>query len=561
MTPVRMSGAECLANMVSGYGVSHVFFVPTIALSAHATMNARGVRSISAHGEKAAAYMADGYARVTGRPGVCMAQAVGGTLLAAGLKDAFMAGSPVIAVTGGPEPASRFRHVYQEIDDYRAFDHVTKWHASVDEITRLPELLRQAFRAATTGAPAPVHLQLRGHTGQLVDAEDDLDADVEIAFAQAPAFRPVADDTLLAAAVEALTAADRPVIVAGGGVITSRAGNELAELAEKLDVPVVTSLSAKAAIPARHRLAVGVTGVYSPRCGNQVLADADLVFFIGSRAGSMVTTNWRVPALGTRVLQLDIAGEEIGRHYPAEVAIQGDAKAVLQRMIQIAPSRRNQPWVDQVRGLVEAWRSEVRPQMHSDATPIRPERICAEIAAALPSDGAVVVDTLQASIWAGSMIDLRTSGQIFVRCAGSLGWGLPASVGAKCGLRERTVICFTGDGGLYYHLAELETAARYGINVVVVVNNNGAYAGEKAYWDNAYGNDTANSHWKFGDVNFARVAEDLGCMGIRIEKPQHLADALEAAIASQRPVVIDVISDSTAYHDKGWLPDARHHEA
>src|SRR5665647_2171355 len=170
----HMTGGQCLAEMAQGYGVSHVFFVPTFALRAHAEMNKLGIRTLSVHGEKAAAYMADGYGRVTGRPGICMAQTVGGALLAAGLKDAYMAGSPVIAMTGGPEIETRFRHVYQEIDDYRMFDNVTKWHASVEDVSRLPEFVRQAFRAATAGSPAPVHLELRGHLGQLVDAEAEI---------------------------------------------------------------------------------------------------------------------------------------------------------------------------------------------------------------------------------------------------------------------------------------------------------------------------------------------------------------------------------------------------
>ncbi|MEX0683532.1 MAG: thiamine pyrophosphate-binding protein [Dehalococcoidia bacterium] len=550
----RMTGARCLAEMVHGYGVSHVFFVPTFMLSAHAEMNRLGIRTISTHGEKAAAYMADGYARVTGRPGVCMAQTVGAALLAAGLKDAYMAGSPIIAFTGGPDVETRFRHVYQEIDDHAMFAVVTKWNASIEDVTRLPELLRQAFRAATAGAPGPVHLQMRGHLGEIVEAEANLQPLVEPAFAQTPGARSVADAEPLAAAARALATAESPVIVAGGGVISSQAEPELVELAEKLDIPIATSLNAKAAIAEAHPLSVGVVGVYSPRCANEVVSRADLVFFVGSRTGSMVTNNWQVPAPGVRVIHLDINAEELGRHYPAEVALHGDAKASLRQLIDVTAPRTNERWTSEVQELVERWRSEVRPMMASNAVPIRPERICAEIAAALPADGAVVVDTLQASIWAGSMISLKGSSQRFARCAGSLGWALPAAIGAKCALGDRPVICFTGDGGAYYHLAELETAARYGVNVVVVVNNNGAYAGEEAYWDTAYGDESSFPHWKFGDINFAQVAQELGCLGTRVQKPEKLGDALRRALASSRPTLIDVVSDFSAYHPKGWAP-------
>jgi acetolactate synthase I/II/III large subunit len=236
------------------------------------------------------------------------------------------------------------------------------------------------------------------------------------------------------------------------------------------------------------------------------------------------------------------------------VGLPGDAKATLRQLIESSTPRRNKSWVEEVQRLVESWRSDVLPLMTSTDVPIRPERICAEIAAALPADGAVVVDTLQASIWAGSMMTLQGAKQRFARCAGSLGWGLPAAIGAKCALGDRAVVCFTGDGGLYYHLSELETAARYGVNVVVVVNNNGAYAGEEEYWKTAYGDDSSHHHWKFGSINFARIADEFGCTGIRVEEPHQLEDALRRGFASERPVLIDATSEFSAYHPKGWLP-------
>lgn len=552
----RMTGAKAFAEMARGYGASHAFLVPTFMLSAHAELNALGVQTISAHGEKAAAYMADAYARVSGKPGICMAQTVGGALLAAGLKDAYMAGSPVIAMTGGPEYDTRFRHVYQEIDDYSMFGPVTKWQASVETIERLPELLRQAFRSATAGAPGPVHLELRGHLGQLVEQEAELDTLVEPQFARTAPTRPVAALDSLQAAAALLAQAERPIIVAGWGVLASQAEPELVELAEKLDIPIATSMNAKVAVPDAHPLAVGVCGLYSRQCANMAVARADLVFFVGDRAGSMVTTNWQVPAPGTRVIQLDIRAEELGRHYPAEVGLHGDAKASLRALIDVAPSRSNPSWTAVVRNLVKDWRDEARPMQESDAMPLRPERLCAEIAGALPDDGAIVADTLQASIWAASMMELQGPAQRFARCCGSLGWGIPAAIGAQAALGRRRVICFTGDGGAYYHLAELETAARYKLPVVVVINNNGAYAGEKDYWPPAYGDAEVSSyqHWKFGDINFAKIASELGCNGERVEGPEAIAQALQRALVSDRPSVIDAVSEFSAYHPKGWVP-------
>src|SRR5450631_111102 len=188
-----MTGSRYLAETLHAHGVSHVFFVPAVVLQAMAEMEDFGIRRVMTHGEKAAAYMADGFARASGRPGVCMAQHVGGSNLAAGLKDAYLAGSPVIAMTGGPAPLARHRHAYQELEDFSQFDHTTKFNAHVDDVARLPDMLRQAFREATTGAPGPVHLQMRGHHAEVAHAEADLELLVEDRYLAVPAFRPSAE--------------------------------------------------------------------------------------------------------------------------------------------------------------------------------------------------------------------------------------------------------------------------------------------------------------------------------------------------------------------------------
>src|SRR5215471_9408912 len=218
----KMSGAECLADMFKGYGVTHVFHVPAVLRKTMAVMEGRtDIKRLHVHGEKAAAYMADGYARASGKPGICAAQVIGALNLAAGLRDAWLAHSPVIAMTGGRDPRTKFRKVYQEVDDVPAFEPVTKFNATVDDVTRIPDMLRQAFRVATTGAPGPVHLQFRGNEGQ-VDAEEAImDALVETQFAKVPPFRPEPEPAHVKAALKHLQNAERPVIVACGGVRAS----------------------------------------------------------------------------------------------------------------------------------------------------------------------------------------------------------------------------------------------------------------------------------------------------------------------------------------------------
>src|SRR6201996_1260043 len=317
----KMTGAQCLADMLKGYGVTHVFHVPAVLRTTFAEMERRtDIKRLHVHGEKAAAYMADGYARASGKPGICMAQVIGALNLAAGLRDAWLAHSPVIAMTGGREPKTKFRKVYQEIDDMPAFEPVTKFNATVDDVTRFPDMVRQAFRAAVSGAPGPVHLQFRGNEGQIDAEEAEMEPLTEPLFSRVPPFRPEPDAASVRAALKCLEQAARPVIVAGGGVRASGAQADLVALAEALQIPVATSLNGKDAIPGNHPLSVGVVGTYSRESANKVVNAADLICFIGTDTGGMTTHFWAVPKIGTPNVQINIDAEALGRNYPFEAA-------------------------------------------------------------------------------------------------------------------------------------------------------------------------------------------------------------------------------------------------
>jgi acetolactate synthase I/II/III large subunit len=518
------------------------------------------IRRIMTHGEKASAYMADGYARASGKPGVCLGQQIGASNLSAGLRDAYMACTPLIAITGGPSPAARYRNAYQEVEDFSQFDAVTKMNVEVDDVKRLPDLMRQAFRAATSGSPRPVHLRMRGLHGQVANAEADMQPLVEPQFAQVPAFRPEAEAHRVREAAALLAKAQRPIIVAGGGVTTSQAQKEVVALAEKLSIPVATSLNAKAAILDTHSLAVGVMGTYSRACANRAVHEADLVFFIGSHTGGQLTCNWQIPASGTTVIQLDIDPLELGRNYPNVVALLGDAKATLQQLLAVAerkPGDASKSWLAHVQELVREWREDAAPMRNSDAKPMRPERICREISEVLPADAVLVSDTGHSGIWTGTMVELKHATQRYIRCAGSMGWGFPGAIGVKCAVPDKPVLCFTGDGAFYYHIAELETAARFGINLVVLVNNNSALNQEIPLWRGVYrGKESAKPDdlWRFRGTNFAQVAESFGCVGMRVDRPGDIQEALKRAFAMDRPVVIDAPSDVEAFAKKPWMP-------
>jgi acetolactate synthase-1/2/3 large subunit len=556
-----MTGGRFLAETVHGYGLTHVFFMPYIAPRALMEMEKLGIKRVQTHGEKAAAYMADAYARVRRGPGLCMAQSVGALNLSAGLQDAYLACSPVIALTGREAQFNQQRHAYQEVDHVDPFSAVTKYSAFVSKPEQLPVYLRQAFRTATSGTPGPVHLDLEGLAGQaVVDQSADLEVMVEAMFAQVPAFRPEADLESVQTALQLLIQSKRPVIVAGGGVTASGARAELIALAEKLSIPVATALNAKTMFPADHPLAVGVPGSYSRACANQVLCETDLVFFIGSHTGGQVTNGYIIPPQGTPVIQLDINPEEIGRNYPIQVGLQGDARNTLCRMLeQTDKGAPRTEWISRVQDLVNAWKEEVSEQVNSDIVPMRPERLCRELADNLPSNAILVSDTGHSGIWTGTMLDLNHPDQLYIRCAGSLGWGLPAALGAKCAQPDRPVLCFTGDGGIWYHIAEIETAVRCGINTVTVVNNNHSLNQEKHGVEAIYGAQTSGSDelWLFPDTDFARIAESMGALGITVHKPSDLASALAQAYAAERPVVIDVKTHLDGIAPRAWTSTSR----
>ena len=549
----KQTGAVVLAELLKSLGVTHIFMVPAVLRRTMVEIEKRtNIKRLHVHSEKSAAYMADGYARVSHKPAICMAQIIGALNIAAGLRDAFLAHSPVIALTGGREPKTKFKKVYQEIDDMPAFEPVTKFNATIDDVNRFSDMMEQAFRVATSGSPGPVHLQFRGNEAQIDLEEIEEEVTVNEIKIQIPPHRPICDDSVLKKALEAIQTASKPIIVAGGGARHSGCSKELLTFAEKLSIPIATSLNGKDLINSNHPLSCGVVGTYSRESANLSVKEADLVIFIGSETGSMTTHFWAVPSSKVRVIQIDIEPENLGRNYNLEVAIHGDAKVVLERMTKLADSK-NFPgrteWLSLITKLRSDWYNKYQPLMESDAKPIRPERLCQEISNAAPKNAVFVVDTGHAGMWMGGMFDLTHSEQTYIRSAGHLGWAFPASLGAKCALPDKPVICFTGDAGFWYHIAEIEVAVRWNINTIVIVNNNSGGNQSKRGFDRAYGGEQTEEGrqlWTFNNINFAAIAENIGAVGIRVENAKEIKPAIEKAIELNKPVIIDVVTDINA---------------
>jgi acetolactate synthase-1/2/3 large subunit len=553
-----INGAEWLARALAGTGMSHVFFVESVMRRTLLHLGDLGVKHILAHSEKAAAYMADGYARVAARPGVCMAQSVGAANLASGLQDAWLGRTPVIALTGHKEPSFQHRNSYQEIAHAPLFQPVTKFSTPVYSTGELPRLLRHAWKAALADTPRPTHLDFNGLQGDVIELGQTAEPPtLETEARQIPVHRPVADERDIERAARVLAGARRLVIVAGDGAAASGAGPEVLALAEALAAPVATTLGARGIIPTTHRLSAGVAGSYSAPPANRIVHGADLVLFVGCDTGDQVTLNWQIPPINTPVVQIEADPLEIGRSYPNTTGLVGDPKATLARLVQtVGKPARDGGYAEEAARIVADWRVGMVPFVEKSAAPISVERLCAEVTRALPADGVLVADTGYSGIWTGTMIELNGSGQTYLRAAGSLGWAFPASLGAQCAAGPRKVVCFTGDGGFYYHLAELETARRCRIPATIVVNNNSGFGQNLTGVRRISGNRPGRGEEliRFGPTDFTAVAKSFGVRGIRVEQPHELGPALQQALAADEPVLVDVVTDLEPRAPEAWSP-------
>jgi acetolactate synthase I/II/III large subunit len=553
-----MNGSEWLARALAGTGMTHVFFVESTMRRTLLALGDLGVKPILAHSEKAAAYMADGYARVAMRPGICMAQSVGAANLASGLQDAYLGHSPVIALSGRKEPSFQHRNSYQEIAHGPLFGAVTKFSTPVDTAGELPRLLRHAWRAALADPVRPTHLDLNGLQGDVIElGQTDAGTEIETDPRPIPVHRPVGADSDIERVAKILADSGRLAIVAGDGAAASGAGPEILALAEALAAPIATTLGARGIIPTRHRLSAGVAGSYSAPPANRIVHSADMVLFIGCDTGDQVTLNWTIPNIATRIVQIDIDPLEIGRSYPRTTGVVGDPKATVARLNRmVGRPVRDSGFAEEAARIVADWRAGMAALAEKSSAPIAVERLCAEITKALPADGVLVADTGYSGIWTGTMIELDGIGQTYLRAAGSLGWSFPAALGAQCAAGNRRVVCFTGDGGFYYHLAELESARRYRIPAVIVINNNSGFGQNLTGVHRISGNRPGRGEElvRFGPTDFTKVAASFGVRGIRVERPDEIAPALDDALAANEPVVVDVVTDLEPRAPEPWSP-------
>jgi acetolactate synthase-1/2/3 large subunit len=318
------------------------------------------------------------------------------------------------------------------------------------------------------------------------------------------------------------------------------------KLAEYMFIPVATTLSGKGTIPDDHPLSIGIAGRYSSSLANKIVEDTDVVFYIGSRAGGMATDNWTVPGQEATIIQLDIEPESIGRNYYPAARLVCDAKTGVQDLHILLKEMMKKPekkkYLDTISKLKKEWRSEVSSVMDSDAVPIKPHRIIKEIRHVLGEQDILVADTGQMGAWTGVLYPVVAPGRTYIRAAGTLGWSLPAAIGAKFAAGDNKVLDVTGDGGVAYHISELETALRLDKPFVAVVFNN-VTLGMLHYGFKWRGDGKALKSSDFIDVDYGKIAEAFNCYGQRVEKPDEIGEAIHNAYASGKPAVVDVMID------------------
>lgn len=545
-----MSGGEALARMLQAHKIGPMFGMGGFQLLPfYDAVRRLGLDHFLINDERCGVFAADAYAKVTGRVGVCDATlGPGATNLVTGLVEALNAGTPLVVLVGDTHRDHSWKNMTQEAHQVEILRPAVKELIRVEAIHRIPELVRRAFRVATSGRPGPV----------IVDVPEDVCHDTHVfdsdaftvdgACEQAPSVRcrPTAD--AVAAAARLLREAERPMILAGGGVHISGAAQALQDFAEAASIPVAHTMSGKGAIACNHPLSAGLFGRYD-RIANGLIEDADCLLVVGCKLGEIATKRYTVPPAGKTLIHLDISPEEFGRTVEPDLTLWGDAREGIGELATALASDAERlracraDYAADVANRMAAWRSSVVGRLTSNETPVSMARLMHELNDVLPADGILVADGGFAAHWGGLLFDTKQAGRGFVPDRGfaSIGYGLPGAMGAQLGAGDRPVVGLTGDGGFNMVLGELETARRMGVPFTLIIVNNGASGYVKALQHLMYGPGNYQSS-DLAEADYAVVARALGCHGIRVEDPGDLRAALRAGLAARDlPTVIDVV--------------------
>jgi acetolactate synthase-1/2/3 large subunit len=537
----ELTGSKALFEALKAEGVKHIFGIPGGAIIPvyDALYDEHEICHILTRHEQGAAHAADGYARALGKQGVCMTTSgPGATNLTTGILNAYMDSSPVVAISGQVPAQALGTDAFQEADMLSVMLPITKHNFIVHRVEELPSVVRLAFKVAMTGRPGPVHIDLPKNVQA---GKADLKIPAEIKYEKSLKLEP--DAGQVRKAVDMLTKAEQPVIYAGGGIVWSGASKELIELAELLNAPVTTSLLGKGTIPEDHPLALGMLGMHGRMVANIAVTESDTLLGVGVRFSDRATGDVRYFAPKAKIIHIDIDPVEIGKSVRVDLPIIGDAKRSLAAIIKELRSRaergRASEWLERVKKM----RDEFAPRMDYDEVPIKPQRAIKEIQAVLDENAIIVTEVGQCQMWAAHFYTVRKP-RHFISSGGlgTMGFGFPASMGAKVARPECDVVNIAGDGSFLMNSQELATVVENDINVVSCIFNN-RYLGMVKQWQDLFFR-KRRSATDLGKVpDFAKLAEAYGAWGDRAAKPSEVAPKLREALRCGKPAVLDIPID------------------
>jgi acetolactate synthase I/II/III large subunit len=554
-----MNGARVLVQMLKAYGVEVVFGVPgdtSIALYDALYDAQPAIRHVMARDERSAAFMADAYARLSQKPGVCECPSGAGPLYSVpGVAEANASSVPVLLITSDIPLAGEGKQTITELDTQKLFESITKWSAVLKDVGKVPETVRRAFRIATTGRPGAVHLAFPQEvsTGVFPDAEAAIYAEAECR--RYPAYRTRGARNVLERLADLMAAAKRPVIITGGGANYSGAGEAILAIAQWLFAPVVTTISGQGLLPDDHPLALGVIGDngFHPHA-HRAVEESDTLLYIGCKMGSVSTINWTMPSHADErtLIQIDLNPEMLGNNYKNALSVAGDARLVAEDLAILLKSRTAQraptEWLDALNKERARFWQEAEEEFAMEDTPLAPQRVIAELNRHLPEDAIVISDAGTPTPYITRYLKLGGKGSRFIipRSYGGLGYAIPAVVGAHCARPQSRVVGLFGDGSLGMSAGELETISRLGLPVVLIHFNNSTFGWIKAL-------QRLHSQGRYFSVDFnandpAKVAAGFGLTAHRIQTPEALSPALAAAFSGDQPVFLDVATEPEVAH-------------
>ncbi len=532
----KMSGAKAIVEVLKEEGIKHVFQLPgSQIIDILDEIHQSPIRTIMTRHEQGAAFMADGYARATRGMGVCMATVGPGAMnLVSGIAASYKASIPVIAITGTHSQSILERDSFHEMDQVSVFKPITKWSASINQSEKIPEMLRKAFRIALNGRKGPVHLAIPSNV-----SAGEVDYDKAVTSQYRSSVPPSCPEEFIDDVVRLLKNAQFPVMFVGGEILWSKAGKDLVELAETLEIPVTTTRDHPDAFPNSHPLGMGMIGKGRGEAGNRVMKHADLVLALGVKF-DYHSTQYNYDIIPkVKIIHVSINPEEVGRIYPIELGVVCDVGPVIKSLLKKVKEYNISFGL---KNIAEEIKKESQQKKDSEidfqAVPLTPQAVIRTLREHLPPEAAIVVDGGNFAKYVRRHFDIfETDTFYYTDDFGSVGSSFPMSIGVKLADPTRPVICLNGDGGFMFNIQELETAAREHINIIVVVLNDSGFGNVRAYQKAKF---QERYLCDFDNPPFGEIAKFFKADGVQVERLDELSNAIQSALHSNKPFIIDV---------------------